>query len=226
MSTTTDPLASYATQTQAALAAAQQKKQANNLGIEDFLTLMTTQLKNQDPMKPLEGTEFVAQLAQFGSVSGIQKMQSSIETLANSLRSTQALNGATMVGRDVLARADSFVLTPGQAVKGEVDVPTGATSLQVRITDASGEVVREMTVVPTEGTNTFSWDGLRTDGTAAEAGAYDIEAIASRGSDHASLDVIMAGRVASVTIDAQGTGLTLNTSALGSVEMADVRRVM
>jgi len=222
---TTDPLAAYAAQTQAALSTAQ-KKSAGNLGIEDFLTLMTTQLKNQDPMKPLEGTEFVAQLAQFGAVSGIQQMQGSIETLASSLRSNQALNGATMVGREVLARADSFVLTPGTEVKGEVDVPQGAASLQIRITDASGEVVREITSVPTTGLNSFKWDGLRTDGTAAEAGEYEIEAIASRGSAHASLDVVMAGRVASVTIDAQGTGLTLNTSTLGAVAMADVRRVM
>lgn len=222
---TTDPLAAYAAQTQAALSAAQ-KKSAGNLGIEDFLTLMTTQLKNQDPMKPLEGTEFVAQLAQFGAVSGIQQMQGSIETLASSLRSNQALNGATMVGRDVLARADSFVLTPGTEVKGEVDVPQGATSLQIRITDASGEVVREIDSVPVAGVNSFSWDGLRADGSAADAGEYEVEAIASNGSAHASLDVLMAGRVASVTIDAQGTGLTLNTAVLGSVAMADVRRVM
>lgn len=84
---TTDPIAALAAQTQAALAAAQAKKSASNLGIDDFLTLMTTQLKNQDPMKPLEGTEFVAQLAQFGTVSGIQQMQGSVETLASSLRS-------------------------------------------------------------------------------------------------------------------------------------------
>lgn len=226
MSTTNDPIATFAAQTQAALAAAQKKKSAGNLGIEDFLTLMTTQLKNQDPMKPLEGTEFVAQLAQFGAVSGIQQMQGSIETLAGSLRSTQAVNGATLVGRDVLARADSFVLTPGSPVKGEVEVPSGASSLQIRITDSSGAVVRELKMVPTAGTNSFTWDGLRADGTAAEAGEYDIEAIASDGSDHLSLDIVMAGRVSSVTIDAQGTGLTLNTSALGSVAMADVRRVM
>src|SRR5262245_2813270 len=99
---TTDPIAALAAKTQAALASAQTKKSANNLGIDDFLTLMTAQLKNQDPMKPLEGTEFVSQLAQFGSVSGIQSMQKSIESLASSLRSQQVMNGTTLVGHDVL----------------------------------------------------------------------------------------------------------------------------
>jgi hypothetical protein len=134
---TTDPIAQYAAQTQAALAAAQRQKSANSLGIDEFLTLMTTQLKNQDPLKPLEGTEFVAQLAQFGAVSGIQSMQSSIESLASSLRSTQVLNGATLVGHEVVAQADSFTLTQGVPVSGEIDVPVGASSVQIRITDST-----------------------------------------------------------------------------------------
>lgn len=223
---TTDPIASYAAQTQAAQAAAQSKKSANNLGIDEFLTLMTTQLKNQDPMKPLEGTEFVAQLAQFGAVSGIQEMQTSIETLAGSLRSTQALNGATLVGREILAPVESVKLTEGVPVNGELDVPAGTQSLQVRITDSAGAVVREISVPPNAGTATFTWDGMRNDGTKAPTGSYDIEAIATAGSSNESLTVMMSGRVSSVTIDSTGAGLTLNTSALGAVSMADVRRVM
>jgi flagellar basal-body rod modification protein FlgD len=226
MSTTTDPITTYASQTQAALAAANAKKSASSLGIEDFLTLMTAQLKNQDPMKPLEGTEFVAQLAQFGSVSGIQKMQGSIESLATSLRSTQMLNGTSLVGHDVLALADSFQFSQGVPVSGEVDVPSGTNSMEIRITDSSGQVVRQVKVVPQTGTNKFTWDGLRDDGSAASSGEYTIEAIASVGASNESLDVLLAGRVSSVSIDAQGTGLTLNTAALGSLSMSDVRRVM
>jgi flagellar basal-body rod modification protein FlgD len=223
---TTDPIAAYAAQTQAALAAAQAKKSANNLGIDEFLTLMTTQLKNQDPMKPLEGTEFVAQLAQFGAVSGIQQMQSSMETLAASLRSTQAMNGTSLVGHDILAHASSIHYTQGANVSGEFTVPAGVSSLQVRITDASGVVVRDVTLPPQSGATPFTWDGLRSDGAAAESGTYDIEVIASVGGVSESLDLFLAGRVSSVTIENGGAGLTLNTSALGSVSMTDVRRVM
>lgn len=223
---TTDPIAALASQTQAALASAQKQKSASNLGIDDFLTLMTTQLKNQDPMKPLEGTEFVAQLAQFGAVSGIQNMQSSIESLANSLRSTQVLNGTTLVGHDVLAAADGFTYTQGVGVSGEIDVPNGASSLQIRITDSTGALVREINVVPKDGVNAFTWDGAYATGAEALSGDYDIEAIATVGGERGSLEVLMSGRVSSVTIDSTGAGLTLNTGALGPLSMNNVRRVM
>jgi flagellar basal-body rod modification protein FlgD len=222
----TDPIGAYAAQTQAVTAAAQAKKSANNLGIDEFLTLMTTQLKNQDPMKPLDGTAFIAQLAQFGAVSGIQQMQTSMETLAASLRSTQALNGATMVGREVLAPADAVNYTGAAPVSGEMDVPAGASTVEIRFTDAAGEVARQMTVPVVDGRASFTWDGLRDNGGPAGAGEYGVEAIVRVGESSESLPVLVNARVASVSIDANGAGLTLNTSTLGAVSMSDVRRVM
>jgi len=223
MTIANDPIQSWAAQAQAAAEAKAKKDQT--LGIDSFLTLMTAQLKNQDPLKPLEGTEFISQLAQFGTVSGVQGMQTSLETLAASLRSTQTLNGSTMIGRDILASADSFDHTQGGTVTGQIDVPVGTTSLQLRITDSSGAVVREIQLETEDGTRDFSWDGLRTDGTQAESGAYDIEAVATVRGQTGSLEVLMAGRVSSVSLDASGTNLTLNTASLGPVYMADVRRV-
>jgi flagellar basal-body rod modification protein FlgD len=224
MSTTTDPITSYAAQTQAALAAAQAQKKDQTLGIEEFLTLMTAQLKNQDPMKPLEGTEFISQLATFGTVSGVNEMKESMELLATSLRSTQTLNGSSMLGRDILVEADSLTHTQGGTVSGELDVPAGTTSLQVRITDSTGAVVREMTLDTTEGTRNFTWDGLKTNGQPAESDEYDIEAVATVAGQTGSLPLMLSGRVSSVSI--VGTNLMLNTPALGSVDMTDVRRVM
>ncbi|HEY5758105.1 MAG TPA: flagellar hook capping FlgD N-terminal domain-containing protein [Steroidobacter sp.] len=223
MAIATDPIQNWAAQAQAAAEAQQKKDQT--LGIDSFLTLMTAQLKNQDPLKPLEGTEFISQLATFGTVSGVQSMQTSLETLAASLRSTQTLNGSTMIGRDILASADSFDHTQGGTVSGQIDVPAGTTSLQLRITDSAGAVVREIQLETAEGTQNFTWDGLRNDGTPAESDTYDIEAVASVQGESGSLEVLMAGRVSSVSLDATGTNLSLNTSTLGAISMADVRRV-
>jgi len=219
----TDPIQNWAAQAQAAAEAQQKKDQT--LGIDSFLTLMTAQLRNQDPLKPLEGTEFISQLAQFGTVSGVQGMQTSLEVLASSLRSTQTLNGATMIGRDILASADSFDHTQGGTVTGQIEVPAGTTSLQLRITDSSGSVVREIQLETADGARNFTWDGLRSDGTQAESDTYDIQAVANVRGQTGSLEVMMAGRVSSVSLDASGTNLTLNTAALGPVSMADVRRV-
>jgi flagellar basal-body rod modification protein FlgD len=224
MTTTTDPIASYAAQTQAALAAAQAGKKDQTLGIEEFLTLMTAQLKNQDPMKPLEGTEFISQLATFGTVSGVQEMKESMELLASSLRSTQTLNGSSMLGREILVEADSLTHTQGGTVSGELEVPAGTTKLQVRITDSTGAVVREMTLDTAQGTRTFTWDGLKTNGQPAESDTYDIEAVATVAGQTGSLPLMLSGRVSSVSI--VGTNLMLNTPALGAVDISDVRRVM
>jgi flagellar basal-body rod modification protein FlgD len=152
-------------------------------------------------------------------------MQKSIESLSSSLRSTQVMNGTTLVGHDVVAAADSFTYG-GVGVAGQVDVPAGAQTLQIRITDSTGALVRELEVNPAAGTNAFTWDGTRADGAAVPSGEYDIQAIAKIGGSNESLEVLMSGRVSSVTIDSTGTGLTLNTASLGPVSMNNIRSVM
>jgi len=219
----TDPIASLAAQTQANANAA--KKNATDLGIDDFLALMTAQLKNQDPMKPLDSTEFVAQLAQFGTVSGVQNMQTSLTDLANSLRSSQVLQGTSLVGHDVLAPTESVALSAGGTVAGEVTIPTGTSTVKFTVKDESGQIVRHIDVGSAAGTRGFTWDGLDDRGVAVPAGSYTLEAVATVGDTSGAIDVLVSDRVSSVTIDASG-GLTLNTAALGSLALADVRRVM
>ncbi|MEQ1579590.1 MAG: flagellar hook assembly protein FlgD [Steroidobacteraceae bacterium] len=220
----TDPIAALAPQTQVAANAS--KKKATDLGIEDFLALMTAQLKNQDPMKPLDSTEFVAQLAQFGTVSGVQSMQTSLSNLTDSMRSAQALQGTGLVGHDVLATASSVALSAGSPVRGALEIPVGTASVQLAVKDSSGQVVRNMTIPAVAGNTEFVWDGLDDRGVAVPTGSYQINAVANIGGNNQALDVLLAGRVSSVTIDAAGTGLTLNTSAIGPLSLADVRRVM
>jgi flagellar basal-body rod modification protein FlgD len=202
------------------------KKSANQLGVSDFLTLMTTQLKNQDPLKPLDSTDFVAQLAQFGTVSGIQAMQTNISQLSDALRSSQALGGATLVGHDVLAPAADFQLGTTDTVSGALDLPQGTTSVDLTVEDTAGQVIRHIQMPAGSGLTQFSWDGLADSGERAAVGTYTIKANASVAGQQGSLDPMLVSRVNSVTLDSSGVGLTLNTSTLGSIALSDVRQVM
>ena len=78
-------------------------KQKTELNQEDFMTLMVTQLKNQDPFKPLDPSQYVGQLAQFSSVSGLSSMNTNLTNLTSSLRGNQVLDGAGLIGRTVIA---------------------------------------------------------------------------------------------------------------------------
>ena len=200
-------------------------KKKDQLGQAEFLELMIAQLKNQDPFKAMDPSQFLGQLAQFGTVSGIAEIKEAFGTLSDSMRSSQVLDGATMVGREVLVPSDEVMLQAEGSVKGAIDVPTGTNALQVNIRDASGTLVRRMTMPTTSGLQEFSWDGVADNGTRAAAGEYTFEAVANVAGKSGSLEMLMAGRVNSVTIDA-ATGLTLNTSNLGSRSLSDVRRVM
>jgi flagellar basal-body rod modification protein FlgD len=218
-STATDALRSRGGAGQAGAA------QGAELGQDAFLTLMLAQLRNQDPLKPLEPSEFLGQLAQFSSVTGIQGMRESVSELAGSLRSSQVLEGATLVGRNVLAAGGSGRLESSGGIAGAVTTPEGATRIDIAIRDAAGALVRQFSVTPQGGMTSFNWDGLDSRGGRAPAGTYRLEAAASVGGRSESLQMLLQRRVDSVTIDPSGGGLSLNTSS-GSLALGDVRRVM
>lgn len=197
----------------------------SSLSSEDFLKLMLAQLKNQDPMNAMDPNEYVSQLAQFTTASGTQEMQTSIATLSESMRSSQMLEGSSMIGREILVAGEGATLGATGSVRGAVDVPSGAVSAQINIRDASGQLVRSMPMSTTEGLQDFTWDGATSAGERAPAGEYDFEVVANVGGANESLETLLSDRVTSVTIDATN-GLTLNTASLGPRALDDVRRVM
>jgi len=199
-------------------------KKKDQLGQNEFLQLMLAQLKNQDPFKAMDPSQFLGQLAQFGTVTGIQEMQGAFTQLSDAMRSSQVLDGAALVGRDILVPSDTVTLHAEGAVQGSIEVPKGITSLQVNIRDSSGALVRRMTLPADSGTQSFTWDGLADNGTRAAAGDYSVEAVASAGGQSGSLEMLFSSRVNSVTIDS--AGLVLNTNDLGARPLNDVRRVM
>lgn len=197
----------------------------DQLGQAEFLELMIAQLKNQDPFKAMDPSQFLGQLAQFGTVSGIEEVKGALTTLSDSMRSSQVLDGATMVGREVLVASEDASLSAEGAITGAIEVPKNATSVELTVRDSSGALVRRMTLPTTSGLQEFSWDGMSNSGTRAAAGNYSFECVASVGGQTGSLETMMSSRVSSVTIDATH-GLTLNTTNLGARALSDVRRVM
>jgi flagellar basal-body rod modification protein FlgD len=193
------------------------------LGQADFLHLMTEQLKNQDPLKPLDNAQFLGQLAQFSTVQGIEQMQGAMNLMAGVMESDQALRAATLVGREALVDADGLDVAAGTGVRGEVTA-AHAGPVQVEVVDASGAVVRRMTVeAPAAGAVPFAWDGRDDAGAVAPSGRYALRAASGTGSAEQGLDVRVAARVDSVSIEAGG--LVLNLAGLGSVPLSAVRRI-
>jgi flagellar basal-body rod modification protein FlgD len=218
--------ASAITSATSTAATPQKQKSATTLDVNDFLKLMSTQLNNQDPLKPLDSSAFVAQLAQFGTVAGIQSMQSSLATLSQSLRASQALSGATLVGHQILTPGTTGIYATGTAFKGAVDVPSGTSAALVNVYDASGQLVRQLPLPTAVGMQEFSWDGRDASGAQAASGSYSFKVIANVGGSAVSLQPLLYGTVGSVTIDRDGTGLTLNTRELGAVALGDVAQVI
>ena len=200
------------------------------LGQDDFLRLMMTQLKNQDPFKPLDPSQYVGQLAQFSSVSGLKEINTAISGLTASLRGNQVLDGAAMIGRTVVAEGSQVYLgAPAEdrvGIAGAITVPKGTTSLQLVVKDASGATIKTEALNSTSGMHGFQWDGTNDAGTAVAAGSYKVELLANVAGKTESLKTSIAATVSSVALDPTTGGLLLDTDTLGEVSMSDVERVL
>lgn len=205
---------------------AQTASTKNELGQEAFLELMVTQLKNQDPLNPMENGEFLSQIAQFGTVSGIDELNSSFDGLSSSISSDQGLQAANLVGRTVVVPADSAVLAAGGTVQGEISLPASTPNLSVTITDSNGSFVRRIDMNTQQaGQVPFSWDGLMEDGTYADPGVYQIKAEATVDGQAKALATQVRADVDSVTLGG-GQGLILNLAGLGSYQFSDIQQIL
>ena len=112
------------------------------MGQDDFLRLMTTQLQAQDPMEPMKTGEIFSQLAQFGTVSGIQDLQESFDSLASNLQSMQALQASSMVGQTVLVESGTAQLNSGQVIEGSIETPPAIFQLRRKLRNDSSMPIK------------------------------------------------------------------------------------
>jgi flagellar basal-body rod modification protein FlgD len=195
-----------------------------DLGQEDFLQLMLTQLKNQDPFKPMESGEFLGQLAQFGTVQGLAGLQTSFDGLASSLVSNQALQASTLVGRAALVETATIGIAAGQPVTGAIDLPAGSANVSLSIRDATGQTVRTLQLgTQLEGLASFAWDGLADDGTAVPAGRYTFNATYLAGTESVVADTLLRAPIDSVLLGVDGFGVELR--GIGELPFTAVREI-
>ncbi|PLW83992.1 flagellar hook capping protein [Kineobactrum sediminis] len=193
----------------------------SDMGQEDFLRLMMEQLSNQDPFKPMENGDFLGQIAQFSTVSGIGELQASFESTASALTGNQALQASAVVDRDVLVPASNVRFDGQTAVAGAMDIPAGATAAMLAVTDARGQLVAQLPVaLDAGGRATFSWDGRDSEGNMAPAGDYQLATGYQLNGKAEAAQPLVWGRVDSVTLSGPGGGISVNVSGIGAMSLS------
>lgn len=207
------------------------KKNTNELGQAAFLELMITQMNNQNPLSPQDNSEFVAQLAQFSSVEGLERLNNSF----NSFMSNNALQASSLVGRSVSVESDKSTLVNGGIVAGSVDLVYPTNNLKISIYDDKGVLVQTVPVGETpKGETVFRWDGQNIEingelldweagDNAATAGEYRFEITADQNGKNEALKTSLSANVNSVTIGENGK-LILNLAGIGAVEADKVKQ--
>lgn len=189
-----------------------------------FLTLLTTQIKNQDPLNPLDNAQVTSQLAQINTVNGIEKLNASISKLLNSYGDSQAMQAADMIGKSVLVAGSELDLQGGLGIGG-LKLDTPADSVIVKIFDAAGHQVDAQNLgARAAGTFSFGWDGKLENGTTAPSGAYHVTVEATQGSTKLKPTVLQLGTVNAVTRGSNG--FVLDLGAAGAVPFDQVAQIL
>ncbi|MBO9650944.1 MAG: flagellar hook assembly protein FlgD [Variovorax sp.] len=212
----------------AASAAASTASVSSSDNEQRFLKLLVAQLNNQDPLNPMENAELTSQLAQMSTVSGIEKLNSTLSGLVSQTGSNQVLQAASLIGYAVLSPGNSLTTTaPAEgedpAVKAfAVELPGTASDVQIKIVDATGKTVRTIDAGSmNEGVNAVAWDGKDDAGNVVPAGNYTFTVAATNGSTAVSSTALTFAQVAAVK---QGTsGVTLELATGQSIGLSDVR---
>lgn len=200
----------------------QETKQNKDLGKNEFLNLLVAQLNNQNPLEPQGNGEFIAQLAQFSQVEGIEKLNTSMGSMLSSFQSSQALQASSLVGRKVIIPSDKAVVDTSESFKASTVLPVSSSNVYVNVYDNAGALVTRVNLgEQAAGNVSFIWDGKDSSGNVAPPGTYKFEAQATYGSDTKALSTMLPANVDSVTLG--GNELMLNLAGLGSVPLSQVQ---
>lgn len=189
-----------------------------------FLTLLTTQLKNQDPLNPLDNAQMTSQLAQISTVDGIERLNATLSKLIEGQSQSQTLQSASLVGRGVLVPGGGLTLQSGAGLAG-FELAGPADNATVEIKDGNGLVVRTIKFAGLQaGVHPFQWDGKTDAGSQAVDGKYSFTVAATQGGEKVTADKLQYGVVNSVA--GSGTGIQANLGSLGQFPMSDIKQIL
>lgn len=216
-----------ATQTQSAAATSAATKAATDAQ-DRFLKLLVTQMQNQDPLNPMDNAQVTSQMAQISTVTGIDKLNTSMSGLASVLQAAKTMQATSMIGHDVFIEGNTMALQSEgeakQAVAG-FNLDRDADSVKVEILDKGGAVMQTKIYNDVAaGINHFAWDGARDSGGVAADGNYTFRITAKRGAQDVDVTNLAVGRVNSVSL-ADGEA-TLNVAGLGAVSLDSIQQVL
>ena len=192
---------------------------------DKFMTLLVTQLKNQDPLNPLDNAQITSQLAQLSTVTGVNKLNTTLESLKASYQSSESMAATNLINHGVLAKGNTVALTGSKGIFG-VNLTTPADTVQIDMKNESGKVVHSISMKGVDaGTLPLVWDGKGDDGKVLPDGQYTI-AVSATSAGKALTDAIPLtfGTVASVSTGAGG--VKMNVPTIGQLTMADLYQVL
>ncbi|CAX59169.1 flagellar hook assembly protein FlgD [Erwinia billingiae] len=191
----------------------------------NFLTLLVTQLQNQDPTNPMDNSQLTTQLAQINTLSGIEKLNTTLGSISGQINSGQSLQATTLIGHGVMVDGTQVLVGSGQTTPFGVSLEQASTATTATITDSSGKVVQTINLGGlSAGVHTFSWDGSTADGTTAADGKYSVSLSASNASGQLVTQPLNYALVNGVTNDTSGAVLDLGT--MGTTTVANVRQII
>jgi flagellar basal-body rod modification protein FlgD len=194
------------------------------MGKDTFLTLLVAQLRNQDPLNPMEGTEFTAQLAQFSSLEQLQNVNDNLDLIHSNQGEELIFKAMDFMGKEIDVNGDQLILADGNSAKGGFLLETSGDCV-VTVYNASGAAVKQIPMGSLDpGSHQFAWDGTENSGSALDEGIYNftVTAVDGTGQSHA-LETFLSGQVDRVNIEGQIPLLYVGDLPVALPSVRDVR---
>jgi flagellar basal-body rod modification protein FlgD len=202
----------------------QTSRSKDTLGQSDFLKLMTTQLQNQDPFAPMENAEFIAQMAQFSTVTGITEMGETMKGLAEQMKEFRIATAANLLGNSVMVPGNYARPDENGEIHGMLDLPSAAGMTNLTFSDETGEVLHQMDLGPQpSGLIGFSWQDIPAS-ILEKTERIRIEAFADLGKGMESLTPSVFAEVLAASAGTDADGVMLDVQDYGSMRAADVQK--